>query len=272
MENKQLERLLDRTGDVALRRRAFWILRKVLKIKPKQVLDIGCGDGFYLHLMSALIPKSSLSGLDNDANALNSAKRNLKGRQIVLKKGSIYKLPFKDRSFDVVIVSEVMEHLEDENKAISEIFRVLKSSGTVLISVPHANYPFFWDPINWILERVVRTHIKSGFWAGIWNQHIRLYPRKDLIYKLKEHRFKRIESSILTNFCLPFNHYLLNLAARFLVNQRGSSVAQAISKFNNSSGDDILKVSPFRLFFWLDKFNDHYHGDTGVSLVVSANK
>ncbi|OGI78917.1 hypothetical protein A3F19_01730 [Candidatus Nomurabacteria bacterium RIFCSPHIGHO2_12_FULL_37_29] len=49
---------------------------------------------------------------------------------------SVYELPFNDNSFDVVLCMVVMEHLEDPKKAISEMKRVLKSGGTILVSTP----------------------------------------------------------------------------------------------------------------------------------------
>ncbi|OGE34553.1 hypothetical protein A3C32_04385 [Candidatus Daviesbacteria bacterium RIFCSPHIGHO2_02_FULL_41_14] len=272
MRNNQIENLLSRTGDVALRRRARWILERIIKSRPKKILDIGCGDGFYLYLLSSVIPSAEIIGIDPDPKALKSAKRNLLGDKIELKKGSIYKLPFKDESFDLIIVSEVLEHLENDAKGISEVYRILRPSGLAFFSVPHANYPFFWDPINWVLERFMGTHIKSGFWAGFWNNHLRLYSQSLLTSKLKSSKFKSIETQILTSYCLPFNHHLLNLAARFLVNRKNSSIRRVVSKFNTNSKDGMLTVNPYGLFFWIDQLNNRTYGEIGVSLVSSVKK
>src|SRR3990167_3457337 len=105
-------------------------------------------------------------------------------------------------------MSEVMEHLPDNIKCMKEVRRVLKKNGRLVLSVPHINYPFFWDPINWVLQRTLKIHIKSGFWAGIWNQHLRLYTDKIVNSVLKESGFKNIKTEKLTHICLPFNHHL----------------------------------------------------------------
>jgi SAM-dependent methyltransferase len=50
--------------------------------------------------------------------------------------GTVYDLPFEDESFDIVLCMVVMEHLEDPRKAISEMRRVLKQGGSIIVSVP----------------------------------------------------------------------------------------------------------------------------------------
>lgn len=59
---------------------------------------------------------------------------------LIFKEGSIYKLPYKDNSFDLVVCTEVLEHLDAPPKVLNEILRT--SRKYVLISVP--NEPFFW--------------------------------------------------------------------------------------------------------------------------------
>lgn len=270
---KTIERLLSRTGDVALRRRAAWILGIVSSKNPRNILDVGCGDGFYLHLLSIIYPQVKLFGVDSSPKALKSALVNLQGRKVKLSQASVYHLPYPNKSFDVIILSEVLEHLTHDGRGLREAYRVLKPTGAIIVSVPHANYPFFWDPINWVMERTLGSHVQKGFWAGIWNQHRRLYTSERLISKLKKSRFREIETSIFTSYCLPFNHYLLNLFARFLVGRRGSRVERYISKFNPRSQNGMLSLNPFWLIFQLDRLNNtDAKSKVGVSLVVAAKK
>lgn len=265
-----INRLLSHTGDVALRRRARWILGKIKTKNPKSILDVGCGDGFYLHLLCALFPKANIIGIDKDKNALRSASINLKDKNLKLKHGDIYNLNFANNSFDIVLASEILEHLIDDFKGLKEIHRVLRPGGLLLTSVPHANYPIFWDPINWFLEKIFKTHIKNGFWAGIWSQHERLYFKDQLTRLVRKAGFKDIESGILTHICLPFNHYLLNIFARVLAGHP-SFRKTALNKFTVSK--DRSFSSPFRLLFHFDKLNDILKSNrVGVSLVLSAIK
>ena len=59
--------------------------------------------------------------------------RSGKGVDVV---GSVYELPFKDNEFEIVLCMVVMEHLENPQKAIKEMHRVLKPGGKILVSVP----------------------------------------------------------------------------------------------------------------------------------------
>lgn len=270
-----IDSLLSHTGDIALRRRAKWIINN---LKPKDgecILDLGCGDGFYLYLLSNLNQNLILFGVDNDRKALNSAKRNLNLNKIKLVQTDLMeKLPFSNNFFDGIIMSEVMEHLPSDLKCMKDVRRVLKKDGKILLSVPHINYPFFWDPVNWVLQRIFKTHIESGFWAGIWNQHLRLYSRENLRSILKKSGFSDIMVTRLTHYCLPFNHHIINLGARILAAKNTPSFfKKKASKFNPSDKKQRVGFNPFWMIFKFDILNDKWEGSgSAVSLVAIAKK
>ena len=105
------------------------VLQLIPKNKKIKLLDIGCGEGVLLSLIQQKT-KASVVGLDPETKSFNPIN-NLK-----IIKGSAYKLPFKSNSFDYVISTEVIEHLARVNKYLSEIKRVLKSSGSAIITTP----------------------------------------------------------------------------------------------------------------------------------------
>ncbi len=267
-----LEKLLFHTGDVALRRRAFWMVKKLNPGSNDRVLDAGCGDGYYLFLLNSLDLNIKLTGVDADEKALTSAAQNLKGKQIKLVNGNVSNLPFTENIFDGIVLSEVLEHLSNDIIALTEARRVLQPGGKLVVSVPHLNYPFLWDPVNWCLQRLFKSHIKRGFWAGIWNQHLRLYTKAELIKVLKDAGFKNVKVEALTHYCLPFNHYLINLVARLLARHKNNSkLINVISKFSQSKKSSRMNLFWPILFF--DKLNDLWDGyGSGVSLVASATK
>ena len=126
-------------------------------------------------------------------------------------------------------------------------------SPVLMLTVPNHNYPFLWDPINWILERGFKTHIKSGFWAGIWNQHLRLYYLEELRKIVKKAGFRVEKLECLTHYCLPFNHHLLNLGARILVGGiLPKSASKSISKFSKGSKKSFFQ----RILGVLNKFDE----------------
>lgn len=102
------------------------------------LLDAGCGEGFVVNFLAKEHPELKISGVDISETAIEYAKEHF-GDDAVFRTGSVYKLPFSDNSFDAVLCSEVLEHLDDPNRAMLELKRVARSN--VIITVPHE--PFF---------------------------------------------------------------------------------------------------------------------------------
>ena len=105
------------------------------------VLDFGCHDGKF----GAILKKYrniNYIGIDKNCDAVKNA------HQGVVVKELVYPLPFTDQEFDVVIMFEVLEHIHDQNKTLSEIFRVLKPGGLLLVSVPRRHVFSFLDLAN----------------------------------------------------------------------------------------------------------------------------
>ena len=128
--------------------------------------------------------------------------------------------------------------------------------------------------MSFILEKVFGTHIKDGFWAGVWNQHIRLYTPEGLIQTVKKSGLKVEEVKVLTHYGLPFNHFLLNLGYRIRKSKTlPGSVTKSLSKFSSDNGGNrdlyhlFLKAVNF-----IDRLNDReFNLDTstvGISLVA----
>jgi 2-polyprenyl-6-hydroxyphenyl methylase/3-demethylubiquinone-9 3-methyltransferase len=92
-------------------------------------LEVGCGGG----ILSEEIAKMGFNttGIDPSEQSLNSAIKHAKDNNLVInyKKGAGEKLPFQNNSFDVIFCCDVLEHVHDLPKVISEISRVLKNGG-----------------------------------------------------------------------------------------------------------------------------------------------
>jgi 2-polyprenyl-3-methyl-5-hydroxy-6-metoxy-1,4-benzoquinol methylase len=112
-------------------------VREVKALKPISILDVGCGEGFTLERLRKAKIGKHLEGVDYLDLAIKLGKK--EHPQLILKKGSIYDLKYKANSFDVVICSEVLEHVDDPQKGLEELVRVSKKY--VVLSVP--NEPFF---------------------------------------------------------------------------------------------------------------------------------
>jgi 2-polyprenyl-3-methyl-5-hydroxy-6-metoxy-1,4-benzoquinol methylase len=105
--------------------------------KADSILDVGCGEGFTLNRLKVNGIGKKLEGIEYLQDAIELGKKTYP--DILIKKGTIYKLPYKDNEFNLVLCTEVLEHLERPQDALKELVRVSKKY--LVISVP--NEPLF---------------------------------------------------------------------------------------------------------------------------------
>jgi glycosyltransferase involved in cell wall biosynthesis/ubiquinone/menaquinone biosynthesis C-methylase UbiE len=196
--------------DMGFRRRAETILEWVETEKPVRILDNGSGYGFILRLLRDLT-NAQITGLEYEGDRVRETQEALgDDPRVSVVQGDSTALPFEREYFDYIVCSEVLEHLDDDRLAAREMMRVLKPGGTAIITVPHANYPFNWDPINWMLQRLTGKHIGGRTpVSGIWYDHQRLYTREQLISLMEGAGFEVEEVRGLTHSTFPFAHLLL---------------------------------------------------------------
>jgi len=105
------------------------------EIKNQKVLDMGCGDGVLPFLLAER--GANATGVDLSTEAIAFARQKCKNRDdIQFTVASVYKTPFENRSFDSVVSSEVIEHLEHPENILAEIRRVWNKKGKVVITTP----------------------------------------------------------------------------------------------------------------------------------------
>jgi len=113
------------------------LVRMLLAGNPESILDVGCGEGFLMDSYRKALPSARIVGVDIDAVAIEQAEQRNPGVEFQL--GSVLDLRFHDNVFDLIVCSEVLEHVPDPHAALNELCRV--SSKHVILSVP--NEPFF---------------------------------------------------------------------------------------------------------------------------------
>jgi len=165
----------------------------ILKYAENKILDAGCSSGEYIR---------SLLAKGYDAYGFDICYSDQwEGEHINrFKIGNIYNIPYGDEEFDTVTAFEILEHVEDVDKAFSEIKRVVRKN--VILSVPDCEiYPIFKE---------------SGLTFSHWidRTHIQFFTEISLKRKLKEHGlsiryFNRInpiypDKIILKSIGLPF--------------------------------------------------------------------
>lgn len=103
-------------------------------LKSGSLLDVGCGEGDWLKFLSEKT-NVKLAGVDTSAVRLSFAKKKLAGKNIPLEAGNILKLNYKNNSFDQVTALQILEHVPEWQKGLSELVRV--ASKRVVVSVPY---------------------------------------------------------------------------------------------------------------------------------------
>ncbi|MBT8339835.1 MAG: methyltransferase domain-containing protein [Desulfatitalea sp.] len=138
-----------------------------------RVLDIGCGSGRHTAAAYAL-DRAQVIGADADFQNLVAARSRLKVHDAAelhgngrwcLNVADITRLPYPAACFDLVICSEVLEHIRDDAQAMDEIVRVLKPERHLVVSVPR-EWP---EAICWALSPAYRRD--QGGHLRIYNAH-----------------------------------------------------------------------------------------------------
>ncbi len=115
----------------------IYLLKKHLgNLSGKTILDAGCGDG----VLSFLLAKegAKVTGVDYSKDAIKFAAERVRSLDVHIdfKVGSVCELPLLESSFDAIVSSDVIEHLDNVPQFLSEIRRVSKSNAIVIISTP----------------------------------------------------------------------------------------------------------------------------------------
>ena len=104
-----------------------------------KILDLGTGSGYLAFALAKKFPDAAVTGLDIVRNALEENITKAKNEGIsnigFLSYGGV-EFPFTDNEFDIVVSRYALHHFPDIEKSLSEVFRVLKSSGSFFISDP----------------------------------------------------------------------------------------------------------------------------------------
>lgn len=116
---------------------------------PKEsfVLEAGCGVGAQTKIIASKNPDSTFISVDISSDSIKEADKLIKSlniKNVEFKQADIYKLPFKDETFDSVVICFVLEHLHNPLQALEELKRVLKKGGTMMVIEGDHGSTFFY--------------------------------------------------------------------------------------------------------------------------------
>lgn len=274
-----IEHMTRNEADMAFKKRVRTIFEWVQPTDSMTVLDCACGRGFYLN-MFRYVSGCKLVGLELDTEIIRKAQHNVGHLpDVLLTNANIYHLPYPDDTFDAVILSEILEHIDHDVDGLREVRRVLKPGGVIAITVPNANYPFWWDPINKTLETLFGTHIQHGPLAGIWANHVRLYTREQLREAVLGAGLVIDEERAFTHHSFPFIHNLVYGLGKPLLESGAlpQAMANAADRTTFDRNDGSL-FNPINLGLKVLNFFDRPNvmsepiGRSTVNLCIKARK
>ena len=155
-----------------------WCAEQIEGLPPTtRILDIGCGHGNLINRIQTGFTHAF--GVDMDAESLSVARASATNAQFIYQDGT--SLPFSDDSFDVVILSDVLEHVprSQQRDVLLEARRVIRTGGKLILTVPHTGVSASIDPmdVKRRFPRVYRAYSRlSGYVpttsADIGHQHL----------------------------------------------------------------------------------------------------
>ncbi|MGK2907971.1 MAG: methyltransferase domain-containing protein [Desulfuromonadales bacterium] len=178
--------------------------RKIIAGMPEKglsILSLGSGSGADLWFLAN---ENEIHALDSSSSAIAEANAHgLKGQLADLEQA----LPFEDAVFDIVVCKDLIEHLIAPDKLMSEIHRVLKSSGRLVLSVPNHFYlPF-------------RLRILFGgnlIWRSLVHDHSRHFDEWDYMH-IRFFTWRGLQRFLdITNFHIERTFWDFGLAAHYV--------------------------------------------------------
>jgi 2-polyprenyl-3-methyl-5-hydroxy-6-metoxy-1,4-benzoquinol methylase len=186
------------------------IIQKSLKGNPTNFLEVGCGNGTVLYALSAL-KNLHLTGADIYLSGVKFAKSLLPSIDFI--QINAENIPFENK-FDAIGCFDVLEHIENDEKVLSQLHKALKKNSHLFISVPQ--YPWLWCDIDDM------------------DRHKRRYTRFELVEKVKKSGFK-----ITYVNCFVFALFPLMMTTRLIRRMKNKKINYDTVEYPE------LKISPF---------------------------
>lgn len=158
--------------------RRMSVVREHVNLDAKRILDVGCGIGTYTRKFR--IYSSDVYGVDVDHEKLANTNPALPNAVVAPAEA----LPYPDNYFDVVFLHEVIEHVGDDEQAITEAVRVVGPSGHVVVFAPNRLYPFETHGIylgkRYVFGLIPFVNYLPDRWRKAFCPHVRAYLAQDI--------------------------------------------------------------------------------------------
>jgi len=190
------------------------VLKNILKSHIKNdmaILDLGGNDGYISYKLRILSPLSDITVVDIDRPGLEIAKS--MGLKTLY--ASVIDLPFSDKSIDIVLCLDIIEHIIEDEKCIHEISRILKKNGNIFLTTPKENGVTFPFMNHESIININRNwgHVRIGYSL----EKIKEMFEKNNLILLKKEQYFNILSRLLYRFTYNKRMPLLELLYKFAI-------------------------------------------------------
>jgi SAM-dependent methyltransferase len=148
--------------------------------KAENLLEIGCGTGFVLSGIREAFPKLILCGGEIYSEGLAFAAERLPG--VALFQMDSRRIPFREE-FDVIGAFDVLEHIQEDEEVLAQMYQATRKGGGILMTVPH--HAFLWSPVD------------------DFAHHVRRYKTRELREKVERAGFSVLRLTSFVSLLLP---------------------------------------------------------------------
>jgi ubiquinone/menaquinone biosynthesis C-methylase UbiE len=219
--------------EIKMDKRTRRFLEAIRNLRKPKILEIGMGQGRFLKKITEFRPDAKLFGIDISRTAIKFAKNdpNLKGNFLI---ANAEKIPFPDDSFNVVVIMDVLEHVNNPKKVIPEVNRVLKPNGIFHFYVPCENQPFTLD---WCLRRlgIMKNFTKTSF------GHVQYFSHNDI--KKITSRYMNPNFTYSDHLFAQLIYFLTLYIPKFLLSKLGEDKQLLYRDSNIKEGSTKLKLA-----------------------------
>ena len=223
--------------DIASTEMCLNLLEKYEKSKKKIILEIGCLNG---SLAKQIIDNKNYNYIGSDATNINMQNLVKKFKETPFIVFDILKSPFKKSICDAVIMLNVLEHIENDDKALIEVHNLLEKNGLLLIEVPVGK--FLYDEYDKQLL------------------HFRRYNLKEITKKLSRNGFEIEKKTHIGFFIFPL-FVIMKLINRIFKNK------DIVVKQPKMSDNFLIKF-----LFYIEKKLKNFSLPFGIRCVICARK
>jgi len=153
-------------------------MRRYVDLDGRRILDVGCGIGTYVRQFREF--SDDVYGVDVDEDKVKQASARLPN----IFCSPAEQLPFEDESFDVILLHEVIEHVENDVDSIREAYRCLRPGGQVIIFAPNRMYPFethgFYLGKRFVFRLCPLVNYLPDPLRNVFCHHVRIYTRRGI--------------------------------------------------------------------------------------------